>query len=299
MSARREIELEDLCGLPAVAAVDRLRAAELRPAVEPVDTQDSAQRGRVIDHAPGAHSRVRRGQLITLLIGQAAHTAEPAGATDMSVEHEPDLPAVPAARSTPVAPVAHDVAPLVRRSPDEHDPHDAPEHVEAPIERGPRTDDPQGLPPAAELRDEPADPSSGGHRGAVTALVVVLFAMAGAGVMVGHAASLPATRTAQRPLVTTLTVRVVAPARPAGRARVRPERRSPRPRPRPHRRVAPTAAPRITPPAPPPPAPDPAPVAPVAAPRVAPHRVPARTAPPVVVPPSPTGPLPGPYPEQR
>ncbi len=77
-TARREIDLEDLSGLPATTAIDRLRARELRPAIEPVEVTDPADHGRVVDHMPHANAAVRRGQLITLLIGQANHPPDPA-----------------------------------------------------------------------------------------------------------------------------------------------------------------------------------------------------------------------------
>lgn len=76
-TARREIDLEDLSGLPATTAIDRLRARELRPAIEPVEVTDPADHGRVVDHLPHANAAVRRGQLITLLIGQANHPPDP------------------------------------------------------------------------------------------------------------------------------------------------------------------------------------------------------------------------------
>lgn len=69
---RREIRLEDLTGLDAVGAIARLRELELRPAVEPCDTDRPEQHGLVLGHEPSADSSVRRTQLITLLVGQHA-----------------------------------------------------------------------------------------------------------------------------------------------------------------------------------------------------------------------------------
>jgi len=70
---RRTRELESLAGLSAIDAITRLRALELRPAVEPCESGPDA-RGRVLAHEPAAGADVCRGQLITLLVGeQLAH----------------------------------------------------------------------------------------------------------------------------------------------------------------------------------------------------------------------------------
>jgi len=68
---RRETCLQDLSGLAAQTAIGQLRDLELRPAIEPHDTSDPTAHGRVIAHEPPAEEPVRRGQLITLLIGHA------------------------------------------------------------------------------------------------------------------------------------------------------------------------------------------------------------------------------------
>lgn len=67
---RRELLLEDLTGLAAVNAIDRLRELELRPAVEGCETGDADQHGLVVAQEPSADSPVRRAQLITLVVGQ-------------------------------------------------------------------------------------------------------------------------------------------------------------------------------------------------------------------------------------
>jgi len=74
IAARRETRLQDLSGLGAQAAIAQLRDLELRPAIEPHDTSDPTAHGRVIAHDPPAGEPVRRGQLITLLIG---HVPDP------------------------------------------------------------------------------------------------------------------------------------------------------------------------------------------------------------------------------
>ncbi len=68
-SHRREIELEDLCGLRAPEAIAWLRKRELRPAVEPCETDDPARRGCVLEQYPCAGARVRHGQLIVVIVG--------------------------------------------------------------------------------------------------------------------------------------------------------------------------------------------------------------------------------------
>jgi hypothetical protein len=72
ISRRREIELDDLTGLCAAEAIDRLRALELRPAVEAWDVEDRSEHGVVVAHDPPKSSQVRRSELITLLVGQHA-----------------------------------------------------------------------------------------------------------------------------------------------------------------------------------------------------------------------------------
>jgi PASTA domain len=71
---RREVLLEDLTGLAAVNAIDRLRELELRPAVEACETDEADQHGLILAHEPSADSRVRRAQLITLVVGQHPDT---------------------------------------------------------------------------------------------------------------------------------------------------------------------------------------------------------------------------------
>lgn len=107
-TARREIDLEDLSGLPAAIAIDRLRACELRPAIEPVDVEDPADHAHVHDHAPHANTTVRRGQLIRLLIGQASRPPDPeltasASRPDTTNKLE-DVQVVPAASETGASP---------------------------------------------------------------------------------------------------------------------------------------------------------------------------------------------------
>jgi hypothetical protein len=102
VARQRELELEDLVGLPAMEAIDRLRAAELRPAVEPCETADAGRHGTVIAHDPGCGRAVRRSQLIKLLVGQAcpqdrevpATTQKTSVEPEVAVEHSLALPAV-------------------------------------------------------------------------------------------------------------------------------------------------------------------------------------------------------------
>jgi hypothetical protein len=97
-TARREIDLEDLSGLPATAAIDRLRACELRPAIEPVDVADPADHGHVVDQNPHANATVRRGQLVTLLIGQASRPPDRKPSAKQPDVRD-DLDAVPVLRA--------------------------------------------------------------------------------------------------------------------------------------------------------------------------------------------------------
>ena len=117
-TARREIDLEDLSGLPATTAIDRLRARELRPAIEPVEVTDPADHGRVVDHMPHANAAVRRGQLITLLIGQANHPPDPAPSAG---ESQPDatgrLDATSSRTSQPLLPTLASSTPPPGRRP--------------------------------------------------------------------------------------------------------------------------------------------------------------------------------------
>ncbi len=66
---RRTRELESLAGLSAIDAITRLRALELRPAVEPCDSGPEAH-GVVLAHEPTAGVDVCRGALVTLLVGE-------------------------------------------------------------------------------------------------------------------------------------------------------------------------------------------------------------------------------------
>ena len=68
---RRTRELEPLAGLSAIDAIARLRALELRPAIEPSESSPG-DHGLVLAQEPGAGVEVCRGQLITLLIGERA-----------------------------------------------------------------------------------------------------------------------------------------------------------------------------------------------------------------------------------
>lgn len=75
---RRTRELEPLAGLSAIDAIARLRALELRPAIEPCESAPG-DHGLVLAQEPGAGAEVCRGQLITLLIGEHADRAEAVG----------------------------------------------------------------------------------------------------------------------------------------------------------------------------------------------------------------------------
>ena len=69
-SVRRRVrELETLTGLAAIDAIARLRALELRPAVEPCDAGPD-DHGLVLAQEPEAGVEVTRGQLITLIVGE-------------------------------------------------------------------------------------------------------------------------------------------------------------------------------------------------------------------------------------
>jgi hypothetical protein len=129
-TARRQIDLEDLCGLAATLAVERLRACDLRPAIEAVEVAERERHAHVVDQVPQPRSQVRRGQLITLVIGQstAAERVLPPALPSRAVEHrrerlgieladalddlepgekqtsEPDVTARPAAPGLPPAP---------------------------------------------------------------------------------------------------------------------------------------------------------------------------------------------------
>jgi hypothetical protein len=65
----RNRELESLEGLSAIDAIARLRALELRPAVEACESGPE-DHGLVLAHEPPACAGVRRGQLVTLLVGE-------------------------------------------------------------------------------------------------------------------------------------------------------------------------------------------------------------------------------------
>ncbi len=90
-SHRREVELEDLCGLVAPAAIERLRELELRLAIEPYEVEDPARHACVLEQHPSAGERVRHGQLVTLLVGQ--HTS-PGAATELPLSAHGAAPAV-------------------------------------------------------------------------------------------------------------------------------------------------------------------------------------------------------------
>ena len=69
-SVRRRVrELETLTGLTAIEAIARLRALELRPAVEPCDA-GLDDRGLVLAQEPEAGVEMTRGQLVTLIVGE-------------------------------------------------------------------------------------------------------------------------------------------------------------------------------------------------------------------------------------
>jgi hypothetical protein len=59
-SRRREVALGDFTGLAAADAIARLRALEMRPAVEGVEADEAGQHGLVLAHEPAATSVVRR-----------------------------------------------------------------------------------------------------------------------------------------------------------------------------------------------------------------------------------------------
>jgi hypothetical protein len=66
---RRIRELETLTGLTAIDAIARVRALELRPAVEPCDASPD-DHGVVLAQEPESGVKVTRGQLITLIVGE-------------------------------------------------------------------------------------------------------------------------------------------------------------------------------------------------------------------------------------
>jgi hypothetical protein len=66
---RRTRELEPLVGLSAIDAIARLRALELRPAVEPCEGGPE-DHGLVLAQEPVAGIDVARGQLVTLIVGE-------------------------------------------------------------------------------------------------------------------------------------------------------------------------------------------------------------------------------------
>lgn len=66
---RRVRELETLTGLTAIDAIARVRALELRPAVEPCDASPD-DNGLVLAQEPESGVTVTRGQLITLIVGE-------------------------------------------------------------------------------------------------------------------------------------------------------------------------------------------------------------------------------------
>lgn len=113
ITARRETRLQDLSGLGAQTAIGQLRDLELRPAIEPHDTTDPTAHGRVIAHDPPAGEPVRRGQLITLLIG---HAPDPPARSDPPAQRPDAHPATsqagPALAQEPALSAARWVEPL-------------------------------------------------------------------------------------------------------------------------------------------------------------------------------------------
>jgi hypothetical protein len=105
---RREVVLDDLTGLAAISAIARLRELELRPAVEPCDTDRLEQHGFVVAHDPSADCQVRRAQVITLLVGQHVE----AGAHPPPALEDPALTTVDAHRSAEMVRPARPTAPF-------------------------------------------------------------------------------------------------------------------------------------------------------------------------------------------
>jgi hypothetical protein len=298
ITARRETRLQDLSGLAAQTAIGRLRELELRPAIEPHDTSDCEAHGRVIAHDPMAGEPVRRGQLITLLIGHAPHLTSP-----------DRLAPAPGSKSGPppaMRPVAEALAPPAAGPARGDLPADelttAPAATSADCDQAPDEDCSTEAPDAA--RDDPpvddvpaARPERRYWRVAVRAGTAVVVAAAATTILVsGHAASTRPQRpavAADRAIPSTPppTPSVSAPARGVSPRRRRPPvaRREPVSRTRSRHPSAARASA----------------LAPSAAPVTGPSRRaettvdPPAPAPVVrVAPPSPTGPLPGPYPIQ-
>lgn len=76
-TARREVTLAELTGLPAATAVELLRTAELHPSIEAAEITDPVRQGRVVGQAPQAGSQVRRGELVTLWVGHTPPPTDP------------------------------------------------------------------------------------------------------------------------------------------------------------------------------------------------------------------------------
>jgi hypothetical protein len=298
IAARRETRLQDLCGLAAKVAIGQLRALELRPAIEPHDTADPDAHGRVVAHDPAAGEPVRRGQLVTLLIGHTPCPPAPPGPVA-------DGPGTQGERTPAQAPPSQP-----DRFPADQLP--VPERVETPVGASSdhgvelsdddtslnNADDPdmQGPPVAGSMLATAA--RRGPLRGVGVGAGAALIAMLAVAAVLLPGRGVPAR--ARRAAVAAGAAVVSAPAlsAPGDRPVRRPPVRRPRPAPvssQPALRrvlhpVVATSRPSVAP----------APSAPAAS---DPSSGPATSVDPPapvvgVAPPSPTGPLPGPYPIQ-
>ncbi|MGO9958362.1 MAG: PASTA domain-containing protein [Solirubrobacteraceae bacterium] len=327
-SHRREIELEDLCGLAAPEAIERLRGRELRPAIEPYEVDDPARHACVLEQHPPAGERVRHGQLVTLIVGQhtppSAAAEVPLPAHDApAVDREPEL----AQRATWTGQERSSAMPASAAGvEDESEPQavlEEPEPELGVISAGwqPIPDDQAPLPPPAGRARGGGVASRRGRRRQrwVWVLAVVLVGLAGLSLVAGQrraagshgvarAVSSLRSETSVTSSTTSPATSVTSATVPSAAARAAGPRPARRRRADHHHReqrgavsALPVAAASASTPAS-------APVAPVAgAPESAPP-APALTTPRaaaapagsgvVVVPPSATGPLAGPYPNQ-